>query len=358
MIREASVFFVLLLLSLLPARAEIEITFSNEQKEEQIFLLSTRAAVERKGSPLPPSSLTSLSSSWLARAGSLFSTSSASSSSGDVISLLRIMKGEVVLLEKLTSEIGKDGFDIDIDSDLLDIGENELNLFLLSANGTVLQSERIMVLSPPPETSQHTTVDSSSLLKKLQRDFKNRSYQALHTFKNSQLGKKQLQAFGAALGTAVSGAFMYARRQSNVKPSAPKQAIDHKTGVFSKDSDSDSRKDKAYSSKFPKYPLGVVSNDMMSAVAKRKQLHTSIDDTACLIQDILIGKSRNPNANNILLRGGAALWGVQVASRLAAEISKNSKFKNHGNTLIGTSKKRKPVLGQWRRKTIANLNPD
>jgi hypothetical protein len=108
--------------------SEIELTFSNEDENEQNFIVKTENQVQ--SSALDGSSLGENQDKDVSNGAGL--SESSGSSGSDVITMLIIMKGEVLLLEKTTAEIGRDGYDMDIDSDLLDTGENVLDLLLLA----------------------------------------------------------------------------------------------------------------------------------------------------------------------------------------------------------------------------------
>lgn len=127
------VILVVLLLFLELVSSEIEVTFSNEDEDEQSFIVKTQNPVLNNSDSQSP----------------IQSSAETFASSNGVIALLKILKGNVVLLEKTTADIGLDGYDMDIHSDLLDTGENELDLLLLSENGDIIQQEKISVFSPP-----------------------------------------------------------------------------------------------------------------------------------------------------------------------------------------------------------------
>lgn len=129
---------LVLLLYLGSTTSEIEVTFSNEDDDEQSFVVQTESLV-LNNSDSPSSILTPTEKSL---------------SPNGVIAVLKILKGSVVLLEKTTADIGRDGYDMDIQSDLLDTGENELDLLLLSATGDIIQQEKISVFSPPISTDE------------------------------------------------------------------------------------------------------------------------------------------------------------------------------------------------------------
>jgi hypothetical protein len=334
--------------------SEIELTFSNEEKDAQSFIVKTESQVQNN-------------SDTLLQDNTLHGVSSGES----VITMLKIMKGDVVLLEKSTIDIGRDGYDMDIDSDLLDTGENVLGLLLLSANGTVIQQENITVFSPPPVTAMNNpgpqtegVVDKEkseesgrlSMLRSATTLLGQRCssfYTRMLTVTDDEDRYARLVAATCgSLGVAAGGAFLFSLRTRRVE--TPPALIDTRRPRDPKPNGVADVTDKKYTSKFPKYPVSVVDFASPKAMTTKVVPPTSTNIMSS-VKDLVLGRPSASRSKSLtlLVQGSMALLGAQAARSLVSRLSHRHEGEEQsrgGIFRIGRTKvKKRWRLGQFLR---------
>lgn len=318
--------------------SEIEVTFSNEDEEEQSFIMKTDSTRRVGNESL-----------------NLHNTSQ---DSDNIVAKLRIMKGDIMLLEKPTADIGRDGYDIDINSDLLDIGENELDLLLYSMNGTLLQQERMTVVSPTNYQIDNKTIQVDnpennlpfSVTQGARNFFKKKLKFFNDKISNFALTDEQygriVKASCGTIGIATGGAVLYLLRPKENNHIVLKE--DPTPMCSGGDQTGNSR----YTSAFRRYPIlarplmGEFNSPKAAKLAKQNSFDpTSVrqNDMLSNMKDILLGRPRRPKSYNMLLQGGVALLGAQVARSVISKLSTQKRNNNHGGLFhVGTSRAKKP----------------
>jgi len=337
--------------------SEIELTFSNEENDEQSFIVKTESKVQNSNNKMSQNETLSVN------------TTIPGDSDG-AITMLKIMKGDVVLLEKTTADIGRDGYDIDIESDLLDTGENTLDLLLLSANGTVVQQERITVFSPPQpdgeeSTSQTPTNEHEDPEKDVSITDAAKTYLRLQlssiksivqdVLNNDEQRARVVKATYGTVGIATCGAILYSlRRAPRVPPRALEapEAAPEPPKIKFRDED---KSTKNYLSKFPRYPLTAstasamdFSSPKMLSAKLASPTPTSLVEN---FQNLVLGRANQPRSYTLLAQGGMAFLGVKVTKALLSKISRrhyvDEETSRGGFFRIGKSKPRS-ARGRWK----------
>jgi hypothetical protein len=329
--------------------SEIELTFSNEDENEQNFIVKTENQVQ--SSALDGSSLGENQDKDVSNGAGL--SESSGSSGSDVITMLIIMKGEVLLLEKTTAEIGRDGYDMDIDSDLLDTGENVLDLLLLSANGTVIQQEKITVFSPPlssaPDSSP-TATDPSFGMKYgsmtrtasavLRRQYESLCSQMQAILNNEDQCARLVTATCGTVGVATCGAFLYSQRRRAFDPPA---STSHLQICDQQQCDVDIKSKKKYISKFPRYPIPAALTPVdFTSPKMMSKMPAASTSLVANVKDLVLGRSNKPRSFTLVVQGGVALLGARAAKALISKAANRHEKDNRpgGIFRIGQTKVR------------------
>ena len=329
---------LLLILWLGYISSEIKVTFSNEEDDEQSFIVKTDSPVGGSGNS-PDSGVTD--SDLLKKR--------------TTISKLKIVKGDLILLEKSIADIGREGYDMDIDSDLLDIGENELELLLYSSDGTLIQKEKISVFSPPAdqnETGVNSNSDDVMSESGTSKTFRNsliKKWSSLQSRINSIIANDKHRRIVAAtcgtIGIATGGALYYTLQSKRYKTHS--ESLNKISSLQS--GMNFGKKNEKYVSKFPRYPMlvsgsdyGCFSKATTTTFTDKGTKATSLVGPRSLTdntKELLLGQ---PRRTSFFIQGGLAVLGVKVAKELVVKLSNRDDSDKRGSIFqLGKSKAKK-----------------